>query len=118
MLTAIHPKLPMRDKSKTKDFYIQSLGFKLFGATDYEDYLMLEKDNFQIHFFMFAGLKPEENYGQVYIRLNDIETFYQALLEKKVKIHPAGSLQFKPWGQKEFSILDPDYNLLTFGQSI
>jgi hypothetical protein len=31
-------------------------------------------------------------------------------------IHPAGHLQTKPWGQKEFSILDPDNNLLTFGE--
>ena len=37
---------------------------------------------------------------------------------KKTKIHPNGSLTTKPWGQKEFSLLDPDNNLLTFGQSI
>ena len=30
----------------------------------------------------------------------------------------AGHLQIKPWGQKEFSLLDPDYNLLTFGESM
>jgi len=24
----------------------------------------------------------------------------------------------KPWGQKEFALLDPDHNLLTFGQAI
>jgi hypothetical protein len=24
----------------------------------------------------------------------------------------------KPWGQQEFSLLDPDHNLLTFGESI
>lgn len=28
------------------------------------------------------------------------------------------NLQTKPWGQKEFVLLDPDNNLLTFGQSI
>jgi hypothetical protein len=27
-------------------------------------------------------------------------------------------LEIKPWGQKNFSILDPDHNLLTFGQSL
>jgi len=27
-----------------------------------------------------------------------------------------GHLEKKPWGQKEFSMLDPDNNLLTFGQ--
>jgi hypothetical protein len=33
-------------------------------------------------------------------------------------MHPNGYLETKPWGQKEFSLLDPDNNLLTFGQSI
>ena len=73
MLTAINPKLPMRDKAITRDFYINKLGFREFGNADYEGYLMVEKDNIEI---------------------------------------------VKPWQQKEFSLLDPDNNLLTFGQSI
>ena len=40
------------------------------------------------------------------------------MLDKKISIHPAGHLKTKPWKQKEFSMLDPDNNLLTFGQSI
>ena len=118
MLTDIHPKLPMRDKSKTCEYYIEKLGFENLGTSNYPDYLMLVKDNIQIHFFLFKNLNPLENYGQVYIRCNDIDRFYQALLEQNVAIHPNGKLQEKPWGQKEFSLLDPDNNLLTFGQSI
>jgi hypothetical protein len=34
-----------------------------------------------------------------------------------VPIHPNGKLELKPWMQKEFSILDPDHNLLTFGEA-
>lgn len=60
----------------------------------------------------------KENYGQVYIRTDDIDKLYQSLTRNNVRIHPAGNLQIKPWGQKEFSLLDPDNNLLTFGQSI
>ncbi len=118
MLTDIHPKLPMRDKTTTRDFYIKKLGFYDVGSTDYDGYLMLEKDNIQIHFFEFTALDPKENYGQVYIRTNDIDNLYQSLSDNKVSIHPNGRLQAKPWGQKEFSLLDPDNNLLTFGQSI
>jgi catechol 2,3-dioxygenase-like lactoylglutathione lyase family enzyme len=118
MLTEIHPKLPMRNKKVTREFYLNKLGFKEIGTVDYDAYLMLEKDQIQIHFFEFKALDPQENYGQVYIRTNNIEEFYQTLLDKKTHIHPNGPLQIKPWGQKEFSILDPDSNLLTFGQSI
>lgn len=118
MLTSINPKLPMRNKSATIDFYINKLGFHFFGDADYDDYLMVEKDNVQIHFFKFPNLDPKENYGQVYIRTNNIDDLYQSLVSNNVNIHPNGTLQTKPWGQKEFALLDPDNNLLTFGQSV
>ena len=41
-----------------------------------------------------------------------------SFLYQKISIHPNGPLEIKPWGQKEFSLLDPDGNLLTFGQRI
>ncbi|MGV8815297.1 MAG: bleomycin resistance protein [Gelidibacter sp.] len=117
MLTEIHPKLPMRNKSVTKAFYFD-LGFKNYGNADYDGYLMLYKDKVQIHFFEFKNLDINENYGQIYIRTDAIEILYQSFLKKNIKIHPNGPLEIKPWGQKEFSIVDPDNNLLTFGESI
>jgi len=118
MLTDINPKLPMRDKKVTREFYINRLGFKEYGSADFDGYLMMEKDQIQIHFFEFKELDPKENYGQVYIRTDNIDNLYQTLLDAKTRIHPNGQLETKPWGQKEFSVLDPDTNLLTFGQSI
>ena len=118
MLTDISPKLPMRDKKVTREFYSNRLGFKIFGSADFDGYLMMEKDQIQIHFFEFKELNLKENYGQVYIRTDNIDEFYKSVLEQQTEIHPNGKLEIKPWGQKEFSILDPDSNLLTFGQHI
>jgi hypothetical protein len=118
MLTDIHPKLPMRDKAITKEYYINRLGFEEFGNADYDGYLMIQKDSIQIHFFEFKDLDPKENYSGVYIRTDDIDALYQSLLINKVEIHPNGHLQIKPWGMKEFSLLDPDNNLLTIGENI
>ena len=115
MLTDINPKLPMRDKAVTRDFYISKLGFKEFGSADYDGYLMVQKDSIQIHFFEFKALDPKENYGQVYIRTDDIDALYHlAKLQNVV----SNALEHKPWKQMEFSVLDPDSNLLTFGQSV
>ncbi len=108
----------MRDKAKTRDFYLNKLGFSEFGDADYDGYLMVQKDRIQIHFFEFKDLDPKENSGMVYIRTDDIEGLYQSMLDSNLPIHPAGQLHTKPWGQKEFSMLDPDNNLLTFGQSM
>ncbi|UOY05372.1 VOC family protein [Muricauda sp. SCSIO 64092] len=116
MLTNVNPILPMRSKDKTKVYYLNKLGF--LECEDYDNYLIIKKDAVEIHFFEFRGLQPKENYGQVYIRTIGIENLYQFLLEKKISIHPYGHLELKPWGQKEFSLLDPDGNLLTFGESL
>jgi hypothetical protein len=116
MLKAIHPKLPMRDKAITKKFY-EKLAFQNSGG-DYDGYLMIKKDDIEIHFFEFKELNPLENYGQVYIRVSEIDKLYQFMLDNKVTMPKLGRLETKPWGQKEFSIIDPDHNLLTFGQGI
>ena len=97
MLTDIHPKLPMRNKNVTREFYVIKLGFTEFGSSDYDGYLMLQKDN---------------------IRTDHIDQFFQLIIANKTSIHPNGPLETKPWGQKEFSVLDPDNNLLTFGQNL
>jgi hypothetical protein len=116
VLKDIIPKLPMRDKILTKEFYLNQLSFELIY--DYGDYILLKKDEIEIHFFEFNSLDPLENYGQVYIRVIDIDKLYKSLLDKSIAIHPNGHLDIKPWRQKEFSLLDPDHNLLTFGQAI
>ncbi len=118
MLSDIVPKLPMRNKIATRHYYIQYLGFKDWGNADYEGYLMLERDQVQIHFFELPSLEPKENYGQAYIRTNEIDRLYQEFQERGLVIHHNGALSTKPWGQREFSLLDPDHNLLTFGESV
>jgi catechol 2,3-dioxygenase-like lactoylglutathione lyase family enzyme len=115
MLTAINPKLPMRNKAATRSFYIDKLGFKDLGSVDYDLYLIVGKDNIQLHFFLFEDLDPKENYGQVYIRTDDIEAFFDFA---KIAGVSCTTLEYKPWMQREFSIHDPDNNLLTVGQSM
>lgn len=115
MLTSIVRKLPMRKKDRTLKYYVDSLHFDL--RRDYGDYLILKKDEIEIHFFLFENLNPNKNYGQIYVRTNDIEQLYRNLLERNVEIHPNAPLETKPWGQKEFALVDPDHNLITFGQA-
>lgn len=116
-LTHIHPKLPMREKETSLAYYVGNLGFEQRGG-DFPDYLMMGRDGVELHLFSFPELNPATNYGQVYIRLNDIHRFYQELIEKGVPIHPNGALSLKAWGMWEFSLLDPDCNLITFGEEV
>lgn len=116
MFTEILPKIPMRNRNITRKFYIDILGFTEYGKIEFDGYLMLRKDQIELHFFEFRSLDPKENYGQIYIRCNNIEAYYEELLSQNIEIHPNGHLQRKSWGLLEFSILDPDMNLITFGE--
>lgn len=114
MLLQIHPKLPMTNKVTTRKYY-EKLGFEPI-ADEYPEYLMMEKDDIELHFFLFESLNKYENYGMVYIRVGEIEELYKSIEPLNLDIPELGKLQRKPWGQMEFSLRDPDMNLLTFGQ--
>ena len=98
MLTHIHPKIPMRNKEITRNFYINSLDFEEIGAVDFNEYLMIKEDQIELHFFLFESINPLENYGQVYIRTDGIESFYEDFLPNQIDIHPNGKLQQKTLG--------------------
>lgn len=116
MITAIIPKLPFIDKVQTLQFY-QKLGFSL--ENDYGDYFIVSKETLEIHFFAFHNLNPLKSDFMIYVRLNaNIEKYYMQLQKQEMEIHPNGNLEIKPWNQLEFSIIDPNGTLLTFGQSL
>jgi hypothetical protein len=47
------------------------------------------------------------------VQVRAIESLYR-LCESRAVVHPKARLETKPWGTKEFAILDPDGNLVTF----
>lgn len=116
-LRSVIPKLPSRDLKTTRTFYEEKLNLQKVGG-DYPDYLMMMRDGIEIHFFLYPDLNPNENYGMVYIRVSNIEALYNELRNRNTPFPSAGHLQAKPWGQKEFAIIDPDTNLITFGEGI
>lgn len=116
MITSIIPKLPFIDKQRTLDYYVNQLGFDL--VSDYDHYLILKQESVELHLFLFPDLISGKSDFMIYLRIDaDIEGYYQRLQDLGVKIHPNGKLEDKPWNQKEFSIVDPNGTLLTFGQA-
>ncbi|HOY13020.1 MAG TPA: VOC family protein [Saprospiraceae bacterium] len=117
MIVSVIPKLPFVNKADTIIFYVNQLEFEL--KSDYGDYLIMEKDGVEVHFFSFPSLIPEKSDFMVYVR---IDTNIESLFEQYKSKHPALKwildLETKPWGQKEFSLSDPSGTCLTFGQSV
>ena len=115
MISAIIAKLPSRNLKQTAEFYQQKIGFKLIAQ--FPDYLLMSKDNQELHFFLFTQLNPKENWGAVYVRIeSNIEQVYNQIATQEVNI--VTPLALKPWQQKEFAIIDEDGNLLTFGEAV
>lgn len=115
-LQSVIPKLPSRDLKVTKSFYTEQLNFQQVGG-DYPDYLMLHRDGIELHFFLHCELDVLQNDGMCYIRVSDIEELYDSM-KKNSGEFIRQNLGARPWGQKEFAIVDHDHNLLTFGEHI
>jgi uncharacterized glyoxalase superfamily protein PhnB len=117
MLSQVHPILPMRDKQETVSFYVEKLGFhSLDPENKWERYLMVRKDNVELHFSLNQDLIPGKNDCSCYIRTDNVEHWYKLAKEQQLDIEK--ELQDYPWMQKEFVIKDPNHNYIVFGDCI
>ena len=105
------PVLPALNIRETILFYEKKLGFSAF---DHGGYVIMENDGIRLHFFLTTDKHLCENSG-CYIYVSNIEDFYSRMSALDI-IHPNGRLEVKPWGMKEFSVLDNNGNLLRFGE--
>ena len=117
MLTGVHPILPMRNKQETQSFYLDMLGFNALDIENkWERYLMVRKDEVELHFSLFENLIPDKNDCSCYIRTDNVLMWYNLAKEKNLDIEK--ELQDYPWQQKEFVLRDPNHNYLVFGSNI
>ena len=108
------PILASRDVAETTGFY-QHLGFRVVGL--YEDfgpaYLLVRRDDVELHFVHAPDLDPAESHGGCYLRLVDAQGVYDEWEPLAVPgIHPPRDT---PWGMREFFLVDPSGNLLRIG---
>ena len=74
-------------------------------------YEIVERDTVQIHFWACSNKRIAEN-TTCRVHVRRIEALYRELESKSV-VHPNALLQSKPWGSREFGIVDNDGNLIT-----
>ena len=114
------PILPSRSLSKTLEFFGR-LGFdgKILGAAN--DYAILTRGDLELHFFLHTELRPAESFAGCYVRVADVESLYQAFSLAELPrrgIPRMDRIESKPWGMREFAIVDEDGNLLRVGQEL
>ena len=114
------PILPARDLQETRAFY-ERLGFRTTGWWPHEfgGYAILIRGDLSMHFFSFSDLSPLENYAQCYWRVNDVDALHADCA--KLGLPGSGTprlatVEDKPWGMREFALVDPNGNLIRVGQ--
>ena len=114
------PILPSRSVSDTVTFY-KRLGFE-GGAHEFDHaYGILKRGWVELHFFTHKELVPAESSAGCYIRVLDVEEFYRSCTSAQLPSTGIPRMEFledKPWGLREFAIVDPDGNLIRIGQII
>lgn len=117
MITSVVPRLPFIHKQNTLDFYVARLGFT--PGSDYGNYFIIQADAAELHFFEYLELDPKKSDFMIYVRIDkDIDALYEKYRTTLPPFEKLGRLEQKPWGQKEFPLIDPNGTLLTFGQAV
>ena len=114
------PILPCRSVPATVAFYGR-LGFEGSAHAFNSDYAILRRGAVELHFFTHQGLIPGESSAGCYIRVLDVESIYRSFSSSqlpKTGIPRMDALEDKPWGLREFAVVDPDGNRLRIGQVI
>lgn len=111
MIQHLIPVLPAINIRDTIMFYESKLGFT---AIDQGGYVIMKKNNIELHFFLCSDKKLCEN-SCCYIKVSDIECWYTKLTALNI-VTLNGQLQQNNRGIKEFSIRDNNGNLLKFAK--
>src|SRR5436190_10621899 len=112
MLQSTVPVLPTLDLDETVSFYSR-LGFKVWSRHE-GDYAILARESREIHFFLMGQLIPENSFFGCYWRVDDAQALHDELTANGIPdLHP---VEIKPWGMKEFALIDPHGNLIRIGQ--
>ena len=108
------PILPCISVEDTAAFY-KPLGFsaKIWGAPN--NYAILTRDTVELHFFTQVDIDPASSSAGCYIRVLDVDGTHSEFANANLRnsgIPRMDGIENKPWGMREFAIVDPNGNLI------
>jgi catechol 2,3-dioxygenase-like lactoylglutathione lyase family enzyme len=122
------PALPSSDVARSIEFYRDVLGFDVPHSED--GFAVLRRDDAMINLWGATDdswqtrsewAKPVCSGAETFIagtascrvEITGVDEFYAHCKERGV-VHPNGDIADQWWGTREFAILDPDGNLVSF----
>jgi uncharacterized glyoxalase superfamily protein PhnB len=109
----VTPAIPARDVEEGIAFYERALGFSLF----YRDaepaaFAIVGSGSARLHLFASQD-KHLADWTTLRIEVNGIDALYVRCGDAGC-VHPNGVLGARPWGTREFSIIDPSGVCIAF----
>jgi uncharacterized glyoxalase superfamily protein PhnB len=111
------PILPSSNVRAGADFYIQKLGFSEdFSHGEPAHYAGVSRNGAVVHLCEMDDAKAIAAQTMLRFHVQNAEALYDELKDSGA-LHPNGALQTKPWGTREFTVLDLDGVCITFFES-
>lgn len=112
MLRKIMPELPLQDVSAGVAYYRDVLGFGI--NYQQEDLGVLDRDAVRV--LLIARTTRHTGIGSAYVYVDDADALHAELRGRGARVE--GDPVSHPWGLRDFRVLDPEGNQITFGQPL
>jgi predicted enzyme related to lactoylglutathione lyase len=112
MFTKIMPELPLNDVAAGVVYYRDVLGFQINYQQD--DIGVMDRD--AVRLLLIARTERHQGIGSAYIYVADADALHAELRANGANVQ--GEPVSHPWGLRDFRVLDPEGNQLTFGQPL
>ena len=111
MMSRIMPELPCDDVPAAVKHYRDVLGFDV----NYEQNDLGVMDRDEVRLLLIARTLQHSGIGSASFYVRDVDALYSELVRSGADVQ--GEPVSQPWGLREFRVLDPDRNRLTFAQT-
>jgi len=124
------PSLPVREIGQSIAFYRDQLGFSVAHAEG--EFAILKRDAVELHLWAARDEGWRQRSGPPVVSgaesfiagtascrvgVAGIEELYRELAPRGI-LHSKGELRDQAWGDRDFAVVDPDNNLLTFFEPV
>lgn len=110
MLEKIMPEIPLNDVAAGVVHYRDVLGF----SVNYQDHNIGVMDRDAVRVLLIARTPRHTGIGSCYVYVENADALHAELVAKGAGVQ--GEPISRPWGLREFRVLDPEGNQITFGQ--
>ena len=109
---AVTPRLPVADVEKSLAFYVDQLGFQV-GWTWGKPVTHGNVCRDSISLDLISAPEGRSGTAMAYVQLSGVDAYFSELKGRNLQLNEPGD---RPYGMRDFEIVDPDGNRLAFGE--